>query len=63
MDTDNIQLRMALANLWMMATGTQFVDITMPWRQQVEDIELRLKEQSRLPWHGMQYLVYSTRSR
>lgn len=53
MDTDNIQLRMALANLWMMATGNQFVDITMPWRQQVEDIELRLKEQSRTSWYSV----------
>ena len=53
MDTDNIQLRMALANLWMMATGNQFVDITMPWRQQVEDIELRLKKQSRTPWYSV----------
>lgn len=50
---DDIMLRMAVSNLWMLATCKQFVDISMPWQQQVEDIELRLKEQSRLPWHAV----------
>ena len=66
MDQGRIQLRMAIANLWMMATGNKFVNITMPWQQQVEDIELRLKEQSRLPWHAVldlfnaQHITWST---
>ena len=36
------QMRMSFAHLWAVATRKQFVDITMDWEKQAEDIEKRL---------------------
>lgn len=47
------QMRMAFAHLWGIATGNKFVDISMDWEKQAEDIERVLVGLSPVSWQDV----------
>ena len=47
------RMRMSFAHLWAMATGNKFIDISMDWENQAEDIERVLAGLSPVSWQDV----------